>query len=135
MCVPALAPCYNGYVKITPALFEAFLKCRTKCWLRSQGETDGGNEYANWVESQNESYRIEAAKRLAADSPPDDCAIITPQPEILKSAQWRLSEGLSPSLPPAVDRFFLLDNLFSYAPKQFKVVTPAEESRLNAWSK
>src|SRR5437016_490057 len=44
-------------MKITPQLFEAFLKCPTKCWLKSTGEHGVGNEYAEWVEGQNEAYR------------------------------------------------------------------------------
>ena len=78
-------------MEITPALLEAFLKCPTKCWLRSQGESDTGNEYANWVKSQNESYRIEAAKRVTADIPTDERAASPPLPENLKSAKWRFA--------------------------------------------
>jgi len=32
-------------MKITPALFEAYLKCPTKCWLRSTGEPSSGGSY------------------------------------------------------------------------------------------
>jgi CRISPR/Cas system-associated exonuclease Cas4 (RecB family) len=61
-------------MKITPDLFDAFLKCPTKCWLRVVGEPTSGNAYAEWVQAQNESYRAEAAKRLTADLPADECA-------------------------------------------------------------
>jgi hypothetical protein len=60
-------------MNITTPLFEAFLKCPTKCWLRFQGECDTGNEYADWVKSQNESYRIEATKQLTTGIPPNEC--------------------------------------------------------------
>jgi hypothetical protein len=33
-------------MKITPLIFEAFLKCATKGHLRSLGEVGSGNEYA-----------------------------------------------------------------------------------------
>lgn len=42
-------------MKITLSLFEAHLKCPTKCWLRSNGEPTAGNAYAEWVQTQSES--------------------------------------------------------------------------------
>src|SRR6266516_3030869 len=75
---------------ITPFLFDAFLKCPTKSWLRSAGEPTAGNTYADWVLTQNESHRADGAKRLAADTPADECAI-APEAESLKSAKWRLA--------------------------------------------
>jgi len=34
-------------VPISSDLFEAYLKCATKCFLRSRGEIGTGNTYAN----------------------------------------------------------------------------------------
>jgi len=85
---------------ITPHLFEAFLKCPTRCWLRATGEPPSGNTYAEWVQTENESYRIEAAKRLMANTPTAEC---DPPPgssrreeahysaENMKIAKWRLA--------------------------------------------
>jgi len=56
-------------MKITSDLFEAFLKCATKCHLRSLGETSSGNEYPQWVHTQDESYQREAARRLQESVP------------------------------------------------------------------
>ena len=87
-------------MKITPQLFEAFLKCPTKCWLMFTGEPPTGNAYAEWVQTENESYRANAARQLMADVPADECA---PSPgssrgneahysaENLKNAKWRLA--------------------------------------------
>ena len=36
-------------MKITPDVFEAYLKCPTKCWLRSTGEPSAGATYPEWV--------------------------------------------------------------------------------------
>ena len=44
---------------ITSDLFEAYLKCPTKCFLRSLGETGTNNSYANWVRTQYLSYSSE----------------------------------------------------------------------------
>src|SRR5882672_10957531 len=75
---------------ITPSLFSAFLKCPTKCWLRFTGEPPTGNTYAEWAQTENESYRADAAKRLIAIAPADKCAT-APIAENLKTAKWSLA--------------------------------------------
>jgi len=85
---------------IMPQLFEAFLKCPTKGWLRFTGEPPAGNAYAEWVQTENESYRADAAKRLITNTPADECAQSlgssrreeTPySAENLKTAKWRVA--------------------------------------------
>jgi predicted RecB family nuclease len=51
-------------MNITSYLFEAYLKCPTKCFLRSRGEAGAGNEYADWVRIQTEFYRNDRIKEL-----------------------------------------------------------------------
>ena len=58
-------------------LFEAFLKCPTKCWLQSRGEACEDNAYAQWVKGQNESYRAEAVRRLQ-DTVPESDRVVAP---------------------------------------------------------
>ena len=53
---------YGESMNVTSALFEAFLKCPTKCYLRSIGQTGGENAYAEWVHAQNDAYRSKTAK-------------------------------------------------------------------------
>jgi hypothetical protein len=72
-------------MKITPDGFEAYLKCRTKCWLTFTSEPTAGHTYAKWLQSQNESYGAAASKRLRADVPADECAV-APIAENLKAA-------------------------------------------------
>ena len=71
-------------------LFEAYLKCPTKCWRRSRGETGEGNAYAEWVKGQNESYRVEGVRRLE-DTVPEGERVVAPPRENLKAAKWRLA--------------------------------------------
>jgi len=78
---------------ISADVFEAFLKCSTKCWLRAAGEPTSGNVYAKWVTSQNKSCRDDAAKRLIADVPANECDV-APVAENLKTAKWRLAVGV-----------------------------------------
>jgi predicted RecB family nuclease len=77
-------------MKLTSALFEAYLKCPTKCYLRSTGQTGVGNAYADWVREQNDAYRKEGVQRLVAVT---ECevAVTTPGAENLKTATWRLA--------------------------------------------
>ena len=82
-------------MKITPCLFEAYLKCSTKCWLRSVGEASAGNTYAEWVKSETESYRSDGIKRLMEGMPPDDFVVSPPAAEEVKAARWRLAVDLT----------------------------------------
>jgi len=77
-------------MKITSSFFAAFLKCPTKSWLRSNSETPSGNTYAEWVQSQDESFRATEAERLLAGTPPDESAR-SPAAENLKTAKWRFA--------------------------------------------
>ena len=80
-------------MKITPDLFEAFLKYPTKRWLRATGEPPSGNAYAEWARSQNESYRATATERLLSETPKEE-SVLSPLVESLKTAQWRLATGV-----------------------------------------
>jgi len=42
---------------ITDDLVETFLKCPTKCFLRSRGEAGTGNAYVAWVRTKNDVFR------------------------------------------------------------------------------
>jgi len=77
-------------MNITPALFEAFLKCPTKCFLRSGGEVGAGNDYADWVQNESQAYREAGTKRLREGIPPDECVLPSTERPNLKAAKWRL---------------------------------------------
>jgi predicted RecB family nuclease len=88
---------------ITADLFEAHLKCPTKCWLLSRGEMGSGNTYTDWVRTQSESYRSDGINRLLDGLRQNECAIAPPEPVNLKMAKWRM----------AVDIFVQANNLES----------------------
>ncbi len=79
------------YMTITPHLFEAYLKCHTKCFLRALGETGVGNPYADWAQAQNVSYQHEGTMRLREGFANDECNAGPLDREALKSAKWRLA--------------------------------------------
>jgi predicted RecB family nuclease len=78
-------------INITTSLFDAALKCSTKCFLRSLGETGRGNAYADWVRTQTESYRGTGIKGLTAGATHDDLIVRAPGSENLNTAEWRLA--------------------------------------------
>ncbi len=51
---------------ISSHLFEAYLECPTKCWLRAQNEPATGHVYAEWARAQNETYRKDWLERRLA---------------------------------------------------------------------
>src|SRR5258705_13972358 len=76
-------------MKITPDVFEAYLKCPAKCWLRATNEPSAGAAYPEWVKAQNHTYRVSETRRLVADSP-DDEVVISPDMKNFKAAKWRV---------------------------------------------
>ncbi|MGO8928130.1 MAG: TM0106 family RecB-like putative nuclease [Limisphaerales bacterium] len=86
-------------MKITSPLFDAFLKCATKCHLRSLAEAGSGNEYAAWVRGRDESYQCEAARRLQEAVPEAERVVAPPATENLKAAKWRLAVDLVAQTP------------------------------------
>ena len=81
---------------MTSHLLQAFLKCPTKCHLRSVGEVASGNTYADWLMGQDDVYRVEAAKRLQEQLQLSAAEILVTPPatENLNSAKWRLALDL-----------------------------------------
>jgi predicted RecB family nuclease len=81
-------------MKITPDVFEAYLKCPTKCWLRSTRETSAGNTYSEWVKTQKDSYRTTGTERLLAGFPKDE-VVLSPDIENVKGGRWRVASSLA----------------------------------------
>jgi predicted RecB family nuclease len=85
---------------ISSHLFEAYLECPTKCWLRAQNEPSTGNVYSEWARVRNETYRKEWLERRLAIAAEAD----------RKEATWRFAvdmrvqvDGLECQIP-AVER-------------------------------
>jgi hypothetical protein len=81
-------------MKLTSALFGAYLKCPTKCYLGSTGQSGSGNAYAEWVREQSDAYRADAAKGLIAGLPEADVVLAPSAAGNLKTATWRLAVDL-----------------------------------------
>jgi predicted RecB family nuclease len=83
---------------ITSKLFEAYVKCPTKCWLMYTGQSATGNAYAAWVKAKNEACRVEGIKRLVAGVP-DGGRVVASPAENLKTVTWRLATDLPARAP------------------------------------
>jgi predicted RecB family nuclease len=81
-------------VRISSTLFDAFLKCPTKCFLLSLGESGTGNPYADWYRTQNDSYQREGIKCITAEATPDECVFGVDAAEKLKTANWRIAADI-----------------------------------------
>ena len=76
---------------ITPYLYEAYLKCPTKFFLRALGEMATGNAYADWVRTQGASYRSRESQRLTQGTTPDERVMGPLATGNVESAKWRLA--------------------------------------------
>lgn len=81
-------------MKLTSALFDAYLKCPTKCYFRSTGQVGSGNAYAEWAREQDEAYQRKAAMRLAETLAEHELAATSPGGANLKNATWRFAVDL-----------------------------------------
>jgi predicted RecB family nuclease len=115
-------------------LFGAFLKCPTKCWLQSRGETCEGNAYAQWVKGQNENYRAEGMRRLQATVPEGD-RVVAPAMENLKGAKWRLAVDVvvQASAPASSSSVSLPERTPGVTPGQPADETPALRPQPEPW--
>jgi len=75
---------------ITAQLFEAFLACPTKCFLRSIGQSPAENTFPSWKEARDESYRREGFRRLCAELP-GALGQVSVERRKLKNARWQLA--------------------------------------------
>jgi predicted RecB family nuclease len=81
----------DSSMTITADIFEAFLNCPTKCYLRSLGEVGTGNAYAGWLCIQNESWRRERVKCLTAGTAPGEYVGSPFATTSLKLAKWQFA--------------------------------------------
>ena len=79
---------------ISSPVFEAYLECPTKCWLRSRAEPTAGNAYAEWARAQNEAYYEDGLKRLLAMFPESDRAMGPPISKNSKDVTWRIASDV-----------------------------------------
>src|SRR6516162_10962679 len=76
---------------ISSPVFEAYLECATKCWLRSRAEPSTGNAYAEWVHLQDHIYYENGIERLLALYLEGKQQVAPSVSEQNKNATWRFA--------------------------------------------
>src|SRR5215470_10772848 len=79
---------------ITPRLFEAYLVCRLMRGIKKTNESPTGNAYAEWVETQTESYLAEGTNRLRSAALVHGCTVVS-EIKHLKGARRLLTVQVS----------------------------------------
>ena len=107
---------------ITNEIFEAFLRCPTKCFLQREGMPPSGNVYAEWVRGEMQSYRVEGAKylmkRLSPIGPID--GLLNRSDFILESWRGALNSRVrSQNLESRIDAIERLPSQTTGLPAQF----------------
>jgi hypothetical protein len=59
--------------------------------LIAKGEKETGNDYAEWMISQNEAYRDNGEKRLTQEVAEKSCINSPSELKNLKTAKWKLA--------------------------------------------
>jgi predicted RecB family nuclease len=80
---------------VTSSLFDDYLKCPTKCFLKSCGENDGRNAYANCIQTEIENYRNQGRKRLTDALPSGEWIPGSANVGDLNNAKCRLAVDLA----------------------------------------
>lgn len=110
---------------ISSDIFEAYLKCSSKCWFCLRGEETDGNMYSQWLQRQNQSYRKEALKRLLESVHKADSIVAPSRLVNIKKAKWRLAadfvvrkNNIEASVH-AIERFFSYNKPVQLIPIRF----------------
>src|ERR1700739_132420 len=82
---------YEDNMPLTSPLFEAYLKCQTKCFLRSLNERPAANRYSDWVRTRQASYLSEGIKRLTQGAAQTECITRPVTGQDVQSVKWRLA--------------------------------------------
>ena len=60
---------------ISSPIFEAYLKCPSKCWFLFLDEKGDGNIYSDFFRKRNNAFRAAGIERLMAKIQPSECVV------------------------------------------------------------
>jgi hypothetical protein len=75
-------------IPISAPIFEAYLKCPSKCWFLFLGENGDANIYSDFVRNQNNAYREAGLERLMAKIQPSERIVKSSIPVNMETATW-----------------------------------------------
>jgi hypothetical protein len=76
---------------ISAPIFEAYLKCPSKCWFLFFDKEGDANIYSDFIRNQNNAYRAAGIERLIVKIQPSECVIKPSVPLNIKTAAWLLA--------------------------------------------
>jgi len=74
---------------IAAVIFEAYLKCPSKCWLLFLGKQGDANIYSDFVRSKSNAYLATGIERLMVKFHPSECVVTLSVPVNIKTATWK----------------------------------------------
>ena len=76
---------------ISAPIFEAYLKCPSKCWFLFLGKKGDANIYSDFIRNQNSAYRAAGIERLMIKIQPNEC-VVNPSVQFnIKTVTWLLA--------------------------------------------
>jgi predicted RecB family nuclease len=82
-------------LKVTAQLFEAYLKCPTKCFFQYKGEAGERTAFAEWLRAKEETYLIKYIKCLTQGTATQEQVFLSPSAAgSLKRAKWLFGVGV-----------------------------------------
>jgi|LQYC01.1.fsa_nt_gi predicted RecB family nuclease len=76
---------------ISAPIFEAYLKCPSKCYFLFFGKGGDANIYSNFVRNQSNAYRAAGLEQLMVKIKPSECVVTPSVPVNIKTATWLLA--------------------------------------------
>lgn len=77
-------------MQITEEIFQTFLKCKTKCYLRISGTVGLQPEFGDWEKFLAEDFQQKCSQRLLSNFRQDECFVGTPSPQELENKKYRI---------------------------------------------
>src|SRR5438552_510070 len=116
---------------ITDQLFEAFLHCPTKCFLRAQDEPPTDSVYTDWVRQQFKSYQKTVATSLMKRLSPIGPLSASLDPVDAISASWRCAVDLTVGSQHLESHLHAVERITCAVPTKSALLVPIRFVRAN----
>jgi predicted RecB family nuclease len=81
---------------ITDEIFEAFIKCETKSYLKLSGAVGSQTEFSHWQQQLIEAYKQKCSSSLRSKLPDNECLSDILSLYDLENKQFRIALGVTP---------------------------------------
>ena len=77
-------------MQITEDIFQAFLQCETKSYLKFSGTVGLQHEFSDWERNRIENYKQQCCDRLRSKFREEECLVSPALPPDLDKSKYRL---------------------------------------------